>query len=364
MYRSSPPSAGAWYTIDAALNPYWGRAATLSSIMTATGRRLAVAEFAGKPSSHAKPGGGVGAGVGDGVAVGAVVAVSTDDGIAPSEGADDDTCGDAVGGLDPQPVRLRTTATPANAIRSPVTRTRARLTAPLPTCHSHLRCRGRAAASKASRSGSSMSPMYARPGMPGSADRPTRAASRASKQPSDRLMGPQGRCSPGPRNPRTASAPPARSTLVSMQSPPARADRTGLASLSSTLRPAREGDVALDELTQAEASEQKAPLHVAPRTWCPSLVGKPSGQRLERGPGSPAATRLAGPAHTGHGTGGGAAMGDASTSISRETSCSNDGDPRASSATSLKTSSTPGTPPLEETRSSRSTGDGTYWSMW
>ncbi len=103
MYRSSPPSAGAWYTIDAALKPYCGRAATLSSIMTATGKRLAVPGFAGRPSSHAKPGAAVGAGEAESSAVGAVLAIGACEAMASAEGATDDPRGDTVGGLDPQP---------------------------------------------------------------------------------------------------------------------------------------------------------------------------------------------------------------------------------------------------------------------
>ena len=115
---------------------------------------------------------------------------------------------------------------------------------------------------------------------------------------------------------------------------------------------------------QGVRSQPGRPLRMGSLRWRACLGGRPWFSAWSAGPGSPAATRLAGPAHTGHGTGGDAATGDALTSISRETSGSNDGDPRASSATSLKTCSTPGTPSLEETRSSRSTGDGRYWPMW
>ena len=103
MYRSSPPSAGAWYTMDAALKPYWGRATALSSIMTATGRRRPRDGSIAIPSSAANRGPALGAGE---VSIVSEVPVGLGDGTVaglPGWAAVGERAPDGVGVTDPHP---------------------------------------------------------------------------------------------------------------------------------------------------------------------------------------------------------------------------------------------------------------------
>src|SRR3954453_17753731 len=83
MYRGMPPSAGACQTTEAALKPDWGRASNWSSIMTATGWRLATSGVTSRPVSGAatSAGGGMGVGVGEAVGVGVGLGVGVADAV-------------------------------------------------------------------------------------------------------------------------------------------------------------------------------------------------------------------------------------------------------------------------------------------
>src|SRR3954469_16111843 len=87
MYRGMPPSAGACQTTEAALKPDWGRASNWSSIMTATGWRLATSGVTSRPVSGAATRAGVGIGVGVGEAVGVGVGLGVGVGVAGGGGA-------------------------------------------------------------------------------------------------------------------------------------------------------------------------------------------------------------------------------------------------------------------------------------
>src|SRR4051794_16867482 len=87
MYRGMPPSAGACHTTEAALKPDCGRASNWSSIMTATGWRLATSGVTGRPVSGAATSAGVGMAVGVGEAVGVGVGLGLGLGVADGVGA-------------------------------------------------------------------------------------------------------------------------------------------------------------------------------------------------------------------------------------------------------------------------------------
>ena len=130
MYRSSPPSAGAWYTIDVELNPYCGRAWTLSSTMTATGRRWPTVSGTATPSSVAYPdcassvglGVGVAEGDGDGEDGEGAAEAGTGDctGADPAEADGSvpvDADGPGVWGAGPQPVAMASASIATSAGR-------------------------------------------------------------------------------------------------------------------------------------------------------------------------------------------------------------------------------------------------------